>query len=66
MGNALALVTVLLQLGQQVQAISALLAKAHTEGRDVTAEELDGLFAADAAARAQLQAAIDAAKAAGG
>jgi len=61
MGNALALVTLLLQFTQQASAIAALLQKAHTEGRDVTTEELDGLFAGDAAARAALQAAIDAA-----
>lgn len=64
MTNALALVTVLLQLTQQVSAIGALLARAHAEGRDITADELDALFAADSAARAQLQAAIDAAVAA--
>lgn len=62
MGNALALVTLLLQYSDKIVQISSLLATAHREGRDVTAEELDALFAADDAARVALQAAIDAAK----
>lgn len=63
MNNALALTSLLLGLIDRQAAIAQLLNKAHAEGRDVTAEELDGLFAADAAARADLQAAIDAANA---
>lgn len=63
MDNALALTNLLLGLIDRQTAIANLLAKAHAEGRDVTAEELDGLFATDAAARGELQAAIDAAKA---
>ncbi len=63
MSNALALPNLLLGLLDRQAAITSLLAKAHAEGRDVTAEELDGLFATDAAARDELQRAIDAAKA---
>lgn len=55
--NALLLLTLLTQLGSQVQAASALLSKAAAEGRDVTAEELATLSAnaqtaLDAAAKA--------------
>lgn len=64
MGNALALTNLLLGLLDRQAQITALLNKAHAEGRDVTAEELDGLFADDAAARDQLAQAIAAAKAA--
>lgn len=42
-------------------AIGTLLNQAKAEGRDVTVAELDALTATDAAARARLQAAIDAA-----
>jgi hypothetical protein len=62
MTNALALITLLLQYSDKITQIGALLTKAHSEGRDVTAAELDALFGADDAARAALQAAIDAAK----
>ncbi len=64
MSNALALTNLLLGLLDRQAQITALLNQAHAEGRDVTASELDGLFASDAAARGELQAAIDAAKAA--
>jgi hypothetical protein len=63
MGNLLILTQILGTLLDRADQIQAVLAKAHSEGRDVTAEELDTLFATDAAARTQLQAAIDAAKA---
>lgn len=63
MNNALILTNLLLGLLDRQQQIANLLRTAQSEGRDVTAEELDALFADDAAARAQLQAAIDAAKA---
>jgi len=62
MGNALVLVQLLLQATTQVQQFGALLAKAHAEGRDVTDAELDTLVAADDAAKARLQALIDARK----
>lgn len=60
MGNALLLTQLLLQAATQVQQFGALLAKAHAEGRDVTDVELDALVSADDAARARLQALIDA------
>lgn len=63
MNNALALTNLLLGLIDRQATIAALLARAHAEGRDVTAEELDALFAADDVARAELQRTIDAAKA---
>lgn len=55
--NAVLLLTLLTQLGSQVQAASALLSKANAEGRDVTAAELATLSASaqtaiDAAAKA--------------
>lgn len=62
MTNAIALIALLLQYSDKISEIGALLTKAQTEGRDVTAAELDALFGEDDAARAALQAAIDAAK----
>lgn len=64
MSNSLILTNLLLGLLDRQAQIASLLKQAHAEGRDVTAAELDGLFADDAAARAQLQTAIDAARAA--
>lgn len=61
--NALVLTNLLLGLVDRQAQIAAIMTRARNEGRDVTAEELDGLFATDAAARGELQAAIDAAKA---
>ena len=63
MNNALILVSLLLQYSDKIAAVSKLLTAAHSEGRDVTDAELDALFAGDDAARAALQAAIDAAAA---
>jgi hypothetical protein len=60
--NALALTTLLLGLVDRAAQIGTLLSTAHAEGRDVTAEELDALFAQDDVARAELQAAIAAAR----
>jgi hypothetical protein len=60
MDNALLLTQLLLQATTQVQQLGALLAKAHAEGRDVTDDELNALVAADDAAKARLQALIDA------
>lgn len=60
MGNALVLVQLLLQATTQVQQFGALLAKAHAEGRDVTDDELNGLVSADDAAKARLDALIQA------
>ena len=59
MSNALVLTSLLLGLLDRSTQISALLNKAQKEGRDVTAEELDALFANDAASRAALQVFID-------
>jgi len=61
MTNALALLALLLQYSDKVIAIGKLLQTAQSEGRDITTAELDALFADDDAARARLQAAIDAA-----
>lgn len=62
--NAIALLALLLQYGEKVAQITGLLNTAAKEGRDVTDAELDALMGDDDAARARLQAAIDAAKAA--
>lgn len=58
-------IQLLLQLLDRATAIGALISNAQKQGRDVTASELDTLVAADDTARKELQAAIDAAKAAG-
>lgn len=58
MNNALLLTQLLLQAATQVQQFGALLAKAHAEGRDVTDDEINGLVAADDAAKARLDALI--------
>lgn len=58
-------VNLLVSLMEHAAAISQLIGRAHSEGRDVTQEELQTLFDADATAREQLAAAIAAAKAAG-
>jgi hypothetical protein len=63
MNSALIATNLLLGLLDRAAAIGSLLALAQAEGRDITAAELDTVFEADAAARAQLQSAIDAAKA---
>ncbi len=62
--NAAAVISLLLGLLDRASSIGALLGKAQSEGRDVTAEELDALVAADAVARQALVDAIAAAKAA--
>ena len=64
MNNALVLTNLLLGLIDRQASIAAVLRRARDEGRDVSQAELDEVFASDAAARDQLQAAIDAAKAA--
>jgi hypothetical protein len=58
--NLLLVTQLLLQASTQVQQFGGLLAKAHAEGRDVTDDELNALVAADDAAKARLQALIDA------
>lgn len=58
MTNAAILVDLLLGLVDRASAISALLSKAKSEGRDVTEDELNGLAAADDVAKANLDAAI--------
>lgn len=55
-------INLLTGLLSQAGAVSALVGQANAEGRDVTSAELDGVFSADAVARAKLQADIDAAK----
>ncbi len=61
MGTDLALTLLIAALNHAAE-IGALISKARLEGRDISDAELDTLVAADAAARAKLQAAIDAAK----
>jgi hypothetical protein len=51
--------TLLITLLNRSAEISALIAQARGEGRDLTADELAGLQAADDAARAALVAAIE-------
>jgi hypothetical protein len=60
--NAIALLGLLLTYSDKVTQMGTLLNKANAENRDVTDAELDALLADDDAARARLQAAIDAAK----
>lgn len=61
--NAALVVQLLLQGLTQIQQYGALLAKMHAEGRsDLTDEEVLSVAAADDAARARLQALIDARK----
>lgn len=57
--NALLVTQLLLQAATQVQQFSSLLAKAQSEGRDVTPDELNQLASADDTSRARLQALID-------
>lgn len=64
--NALTLTNLMLGLLAQQQKIAALLRTAQAEGRDVTDDELDGLFADDDAARAALETEIAKARADGG
>lgn len=60
MSNAQIVTQLLIVAIQNADALGRLLAKAQGEGRDVTAQELDALTAADAAARQRLQEAIEA------
>ena len=62
MANVAILMQILLPLLDRAGAITSLLSKAHSEGRDVTSAELDSLFAADDQAKAALDAAIKAAR----
>jgi hypothetical protein len=64
--NVAALIELLLQAAGAAGKLSALIAKAHAEGRDtVSQEELDALAVDDDAANSGLVAAIAKAKAAG-
>jgi len=63
LNNLNAAITLLLQLTAAAGRVSTLIAGARADGRDLTAEELAGLQAADDVARAALAAAIEAAKA---
>lgn len=62
MSNALVLTSLMLGLLERSTQIAALLNTAQKEGRDITAEELDVLFANDAASRTALQTYIDSMK----
>jgi len=64
MGNALLLLQVLSTIAAQAMQVTQLLQTTTAEGREPTDAEIDGLFADDDAARAQLQKHIDEAKAA--
>ena len=57
--NIALLLDLILRSAVAVQQYAALIAKARAENRDVTADELRSLYAADDAARAELQTAID-------
>ena len=61
--NVNAAITLLLNLTAAAGKVSALIGAARAEGRDLTAEELAGLQAADDAARGDLVEAIEAAQA---
>jgi hypothetical protein len=63
--NLNAAITLLLNLTAAAGKVSALIGSARAEGRGLTAEELAGLKAADDAARGDLVAAIEAARASG-
>lgn len=58
MNNVLALLDLLVRLGQQTQHVIALIKTARAEGRDVTDAELDGLAALDDQKKAELDALI--------
>jgi len=60
MNNALLITQLLLQAATQVQQYGGLLAKAHAEGRDVTDAEIDEYVSKDDAAKARLDALIQA------
>jgi hypothetical protein len=62
--NILAATNLMLALLDRAALLGGLLQTAAAEGRDLTAAELDGVFEHDTVARNELQAAIDAAKAA--
>ncbi len=63
LNNVNAAITLLLQLTAAAGKVSTMIAAARAEGRDLTAEELAGLRAADDAARGDLVSAIEAARA---
>lgn len=58
--NALVVTNMLLDLLMKAQTVSVALQRAHSEGRDLTDAEMQQFVAVDDAARARLQAAIDA------
>jgi S-adenosylhomocysteine hydrolase len=60
--GTLAALAILQQSLTMASQVSALIATAHAEKRDVTMEELNGLAAADDVAKAALDAAIQKAK----
>jgi hypothetical protein len=62
MKNVALAVSLLTELLRQAAAISTLVRQAQTEGRDLTAQELDAVQALDDASRANLVGAIERAK----
>lgn len=58
--NVLVATNLLLDLLMKAQVVSVALQRAHSEGRDLTDDEMKQFVAGDDAARARLQAAIDA------
>jgi hypothetical protein len=63
--DAITALALLNQLAQTLAALSALIQRAQTEGREITAAELDTLASGDDMARAALEAAIARAKSEG-
>lgn len=61
--NATAIIDLILSLVSRLQAAASLIRQARAEGREITDAELDTLVAEDDSARADLVAAIEAAKA---
>lgn len=53
------ILTAISELTARLQLVNALLQKAHSEGRDITDEELASVAGMDDAAKARLQKAID-------
>jgi anti-sigma factor ChrR (cupin superfamily) len=53
-GLAVDLLTAVTELSAKIQSVNMLLQKAHSEGRDITKEELDTVIAMDDQARERL------------
>jgi len=64
--NVAAALELLVQLAQAAAQLSAVIGRAHAEGRDdISEEDIDAVVGADTAARARLVAAIEKAKSEG-